>query len=169
MLRSRATLLCNMEQCHGRGGGFPNRRRLGWRTDLCLHERREPIGAVSLLFRYGENSGDSAHAELHWYLFPLPNFPASLLFSKIVVQRKDLKKMTPLAWAQEVPGSNPGAPTKIIFRSFFSLSKGSSPLTSPVEFSQAGGLVLQAIEFASLRCTLSRPKTLGAGVPFKNY
>jgi hypothetical protein len=38
-----------------------------------------------------------------------------------------------------------------------------------VEFSQAGGLVLQAIEFPSLRCTFSRAKTLGAGVPFKNY
>jgi len=30
-------------------------------TDLCLRYRREPIEAVSPLFRYGENSGDPAH------------------------------------------------------------------------------------------------------------
>ncbi len=28
-------------------------------------KRREPIGALSLFFRYGENSGDSMHAEPH--------------------------------------------------------------------------------------------------------
>jgi hypothetical protein len=32
---------------------------------LCLDDRREAIGAVSLLFRYGENSGDSTHAGPH--------------------------------------------------------------------------------------------------------
>jgi hypothetical protein len=35
--------------------------------NLCLGDRREPIGAVSLLFRYGENSGDSTHARPHFY------------------------------------------------------------------------------------------------------
>jgi len=34
-------------------------------TDLCLRDRWEPIGALSLFFRYGENSGDSTHAEPH--------------------------------------------------------------------------------------------------------
>ena len=34
----------------------------GW----VLIKKFEPIGAVSLLFRYGENSGDSTHAEAHF-------------------------------------------------------------------------------------------------------
>jgi hypothetical protein len=37
------------------------------------------------------------------------------LFSETMLQRKDLEKITRLAWAQEVPGSNPGAPTKFIW------------------------------------------------------
>jgi len=31
-----------------------------------LYKRREPIRALSLLFRYGENSGDSMHAQPHF-------------------------------------------------------------------------------------------------------
>jgi hypothetical protein len=37
----------------------------------------------------------------------------SSLFSKMMLQRKDFQEITRLAWAQEAPGSNPGAPTKI--------------------------------------------------------
>ena len=33
---------------------------------LVLIKRLELIGAPSLLFRYGENSGDSMHAEAHF-------------------------------------------------------------------------------------------------------
>jgi len=29
-------------------------------------KRLEPVGALSLLFRYGENSGDSMHVEAHF-------------------------------------------------------------------------------------------------------
>ena len=33
---------------------------------LVFIKKWEPIGALSLLFRYGENSGDSTHAEPHF-------------------------------------------------------------------------------------------------------
>ena len=44
-------------------GGFPNRRRLGWLLRIYV----SVIGGnrSELLFRYGENSGDSTHAEPH--------------------------------------------------------------------------------------------------------
>jgi hypothetical protein len=65
---------------------------------------------------YGENSGDFAHAEPH-FRTPSYNqfFQPSLLFSKITVQRKDLRKITSLPWAQEVPSSDLGAPTTYFF------------------------------------------------------
>src|ERR1700686_4376907 len=47
-------------------GGFQTAADSGGLINLCLRDRREPIGAVSLLFRYGENSGDSTHAEPHF-------------------------------------------------------------------------------------------------------
>ena len=46
---------------------------------------------------------------------PLLNFVLTLLFSKTRLKRKDFQEIARLAWAQEVPGSNPGAPTKISF------------------------------------------------------
>jgi hypothetical protein len=65
------------------------------------------------VLRYGENSGDSMHAEAHFrtschyqMLFLTP------LFSKQRLKRKDFPEIVRLTWAQEAPGSNPGAPTK---------------------------------------------------------
>jgi glyoxylase-like metal-dependent hydrolase (beta-lactamase superfamily II) len=45
---------------------FPNARAFATASVVAAMQRREPIGAVSLLFRYGENSGDSTHAEPHF-------------------------------------------------------------------------------------------------------
>jgi hypothetical protein len=59
---------------------------------------------------------------------PLPNIFLTLLFSKPGLKRKDFQEEARLAWAQEVPGSNPGAPTKNISRVFFYLLK--APFTS---------------------------------------
>jgi hypothetical protein len=42
---------------------------------------------------------------------PLPNIFLTRLFSKTRLKRKDFQEIAPLAWAQEAPGSNPGAPT----------------------------------------------------------
>jgi hypothetical protein len=46
------------------------------------------------------------------YNVPLPNIFLTLLFSKTRLKRKDFPEIVPLAWAQEVPSSNLGAPTK---------------------------------------------------------
>ncbi len=32
-----------------------------------FYQEGKPIGTLSLLFRYGENSGDSTHAQPHFY------------------------------------------------------------------------------------------------------
>ena len=45
------------------------------------------------------------------YTVPLPNIFLTPLFSKTRLKRKDFQEIARLAWAQEAPGSNPGAPT----------------------------------------------------------
>ena len=45
------------------------------------------------------------------YTVPLPNIFLTRLFSKTRLKRKDFQEIALLAWAQEAPGSNPGAPT----------------------------------------------------------
>src|SRR5260370_5925109 len=57
------------------------------------------------------------------YNMPLPNIFLTRLFSKTRLKRKDFQAIARLAWAQEAPGSNPGAPTKNISRVFFCLLK----------------------------------------------
>ena len=93
----------------------------------------------SLLFRYGENSRDLAHAEPHFCTTRhYQIFSRSLLISKTSLQRKDLKKMTRLAWAQEVPSSNLGAPTKMSSIVFFGLTASRLTRTSSLENRQSG-------------------------------
>jgi hypothetical protein len=46
------------------------------------------------------------------YMVPLPNFLLTHVFSKTRLKRKDFQEIERLTWAQEAPGSNPGAPTK---------------------------------------------------------
>jgi hypothetical protein len=43
---------------------------------------------------------------------PLPNIFVTHLFSKQTLERKDFQEIVRLTWAQEVPSSNLGAPTK---------------------------------------------------------
>ena len=45
------------------------------------------------------------------YMVPLPNIFLTRLFSKTRLKRKDFREILRLPWAQEAPGSNPGAPT----------------------------------------------------------
>jgi hypothetical protein len=47
-------------------------------------------------------------------------FSNSFVF-KTKIERKNFPEIARLTWAQEAPGSNPGAPTKIIFRILFRL------------------------------------------------
>jgi hypothetical protein len=90
----------------------------------------------------GEIEGPCACRATFSHFIPQANFLPSRLFPEIVVQRKGLKEMTRLAWAQEAPGSNPGAPTKSIFRIFFSLKNTFFTQNLTVEIRQAGGLDL---------------------------
>jgi len=46
------------------------------------------------------------------YMVPLPNIFLIRLFSKTRLKRKDFREKLRLPWAQEVPSSNLGAPTK---------------------------------------------------------
>jgi len=61
------------------------------------------------------------------------------------VKRKDFPEVARLPWAQEVPSSNLGAPTKCIQRIFFSLSKVLFTPNFAVEFWQTGGLSSQVL------------------------
>jgi hypothetical protein len=61
---------------------------------------------------WGKFGGPCAWRATFSYFVPQPNSLPSLLFSEILVQRKDLRKITCLAWAQEVQSSKFGAPTK---------------------------------------------------------
>ena len=58
--------------------------------------------------------------------------------------------MALLAWAQEVPGSNPGAPTKIL-RRFKRLSEPRFSQTSPLENERPGGYVMRVVRYQELR------------------
>jgi hypothetical protein len=79
---------------------------------LAYVERREPIGELSLFFRHRENSGDSTHAEPHFRTScHYQNIFLTRSFSKHRLKRKGFREMLRLPWAQEAPGSNPGAPT----------------------------------------------------------
>jgi hypothetical protein len=68
----------------------------------------------SPLYRYGENSGGTMHAEphfrtsCHYQVLPLNPFLANDR-----VKRKDFPEIARPPWAQAAPGSNPGAPTKL--------------------------------------------------------
>src|SRR5882724_1609642 len=62
------------------------------------------------------------------YTVPLPKIFLTRLFSKLRLKRKDFQEILRLPWAQDVPSSNLGAPTKNISRVFFYLLK--APFTS---------------------------------------
>jgi hypothetical protein len=66
-----------------------------------------------------------------------------------LLQRKDLRKITGLAWAQDAPGSNPRASTNLYF-DFASLRDAFIFVEALVNFSWAGGRSLQIIQSPSL-------------------
>ena len=86
---------------------------------------RRTFAVISLWGKFG---GLHACAATFVYIVPLPNIFLTRLFSKLRLKRKDFEEILRLPWAQEVPGSNPGAPTKNISRVFFYLLK--APFTS---------------------------------------
>jgi len=86
---------------------------------------RRTFAVISLWRKFG---GLHARAATFVYVVPLPNIFLTRLFSKLRLKRKDFQEILRLPWAQEVPSSNLGAPTKNISRVFFYLLK--APFTS---------------------------------------
>jgi hypothetical protein len=87
-------------------------------TDQLDGWRWERIGALLLLFRFGENSGTACMRSHFKYMVQLPNIFLTGLFSKTRLKRKDLQEILRLPWAQEVPGSNPSPDHSQSVRSF---------------------------------------------------
>jgi hypothetical protein len=116
----------------------------------------------------GKMGGDSTHAEPHCGTSCTTKFRTNSFVFKNEIERKDFQEIARLAWAQEVPSSNLGAPTIHAF-CFPSLIDHCFLATGLVNFSEAGGRFLQAIQFPQLRCTVSRQKLKKTGVPFRKY
>jgi hypothetical protein len=85
------------------------------------------------------------------------------------LKSKDFQAITRLAWAQEAPGLNPGAPTKPIIRIFFRLQKASFTRNFNVEIRQAGGLNSQVVLLQRVRRTTNIEKHADAGVLLTRY
>src|SRR5713226_3371084 len=63
----------------------------------------------------GKLGGLDACGATFRYMVPPPNISLTRLFSKPRLKRKDFREIARLSWAQEAPGSNPGAPTNLCF------------------------------------------------------
>ena len=89
---------------------------------------RETIGALSLFSRYGENSGDSTHAEPHfptsWH-YQISSVKSIAFRNKIERKARTSQRSHTLTWAQEARGSNPRVPT-ISFAKYISFDSRSS-------------------------------------------
>ena len=105
----------------------------------------EPIKALSLLFRYGENSGTPrmrSHVSIHR--------ATSKYFSNSFVFKNEIEKeglpgdITPALGAGG-PRFKSGRPDQNISRVFFSLLEAPFSQNSSVEFRQTGGLVAQVV------------------------
>src|SRR5882724_10631059 len=81
---------------------------MGWCSSTVSNRRMHFV--VSAL--RGKLGGLNACGATFRYNVPLPNIFLTRLFSKTRLKRKDFQEIAPLAWAQEVPSSNLGAPTK---------------------------------------------------------
>ncbi len=71
---------------------------------------RNTFAVISLWGKFG---GLCACGATFLYIVPLLNIFLTRLFSKTRLKRKDFQEIVRLPWAQEVPSSNLGAPTKI--------------------------------------------------------
>jgi len=102
-------------------------------------------GAFAPSSLWGEFGGLHTCGATWPYIVPLPNIFLTRLFSKTRLKRKDFQEIVRLTWAQEVPGSNPGAPTKLSIRIFCRLQKTSFTRNFNVEIRQTGVLNSQAV------------------------
>jgi hypothetical protein len=103
---------------------------------------RRTFAVISLWRKFG---GLHARAATFVYVVPLPNIFLTRLFSKLRLKRKDFQEILRLPWAQEVPSSNLGAPTKtsrmfsLVYRIALFVQN------STVEFRQTGVLNSQVV------------------------
>ena len=79
----------------------------------CLEFNCAQAPAFSCPSLWGKVWGLHACRATLTYTLPPPFVLLTRLFSKPRLKRKDFQEMARLAWAQEVPSSNLGAPTKI--------------------------------------------------------
>src|SRR5882762_10613028 len=83
----------------------------GW-SYSSVGNRRKYFAVSSLRGKLG---GRHACGATFQYMVPLPNIFLTRLFSKSRLKRKDFQEIARLAWAQEAPSSNLGAPTNLLF------------------------------------------------------
>jgi hypothetical protein len=95
----------------------------GW-CDSTVSNRRMHFAVSSLRGKLG---GLYACGATFRYTVPLSKILLTRLFSKLRLKRKDFQEILRLPWAQEAPGSNPGAPTKL----FKYLAERSISLSEP--------------------------------------
>jgi len=92
-----------------------------------LSETETDRNTFAIISLWGEFAGLFAYGATFSYIVPLPNISLTRLFSNLGLKRKDFQEIARLAWAQEVPSSNLGAPTKtsgvvsLSYRKFSSL------------------------------------------------
>src|SRR5216684_7954696 len=70
--------------------------------------------SFAVISLWGKFGGLHTCAATFRYIVPLPNIFLTRLFSKLRLKRKDFHEILRLPWAQEVPSSNLGAPTKFL-------------------------------------------------------
>jgi hypothetical protein len=89
------------------------RRPFGFQPKVDVYQEvgtdRRTFAVISLWGKFG---GLQAWGATFPYNVPLPNIFLTRLFSKLRLKRKDFQEILRLPWAQEVPSSNLGAPTK---------------------------------------------------------
>ena len=70
------------------------------------------LSTFAVISLWGKFGGLHTCAATFSHIMPLPNIFLTRLFSKLRLKRKDFQEILRLPWAQEVPSSNLGAPTK---------------------------------------------------------
>jgi hypothetical protein len=87
-------------------------RRFRFRTEgLVYQEAETDRNTFAVISLWGKVWGLHACGATRSYTLPPRFFLLTLLFSKTRLKRKDFQEIARMAWAQEVPSSNLGAPT----------------------------------------------------------
>jgi len=107
----------------------------GW----CLSRSGNRSAHFAIISLWGKFGGLHTCAATFSYIVPLPNIFLTRLFSKLRLKRKDFQEILRLPWAQEAPGSNPGAPTIYFIEYRASCEISSLPFSKIESMRQATG------------------------------